>query len=75
MFPTNPDNPHNSRLSEKCEVNFVNTENYKKSTVPYCQRLLNEDQREQEEQRKARVARQEQAMRQEEVREGGGASR
>ena len=46
MFPLNPLNPEvplNLRYTEKYQVNFAHTENYKNSTIPYCQRLLNED--------------------------------
>ena len=31
----------NIRQSEKYVVNFARTENYRKTSVPYCQRLLN----------------------------------
>ena len=43
MFPLNPDLPQNLRHPEKYQVNFTHTESYKNSTVPYCQRLLNQD--------------------------------
>ena len=43
MFPLNPEVPLNLRFTEKYQVNFAHTENYKNSTVPYCQRLLNQD--------------------------------
>ena len=44
LFPLNPYylNPaHKGRNREKFCVNFAKTETYKKSTIPYCQRLLN----------------------------------
>ena len=43
FFPRNP-NLDNSRLAREREeftVNFARTEQYKKSTIPSCQRLLN----------------------------------
>jgi hypothetical protein len=43
MFPVNPEYTHDLRNVEKYHVNFAHTENYKKSAVPYCQRLLNLD--------------------------------
>ena len=43
FFPLNPDNPQNLRNPEKYQVNFSHTENYRNSTVPFCQRLLNKD--------------------------------
>ena len=43
FFPLNPDNPQNVRNPEKYQVNFSHTENYRNSTVPFCQRLLNKD--------------------------------
>ena len=43
MFPLNSHHDLNVRSHEKYKVNFAHTENYRKSTVPYCQRLLNDD--------------------------------
>ena len=43
LFPLNPYNPHYVRKSEKFRVNFAKTETYKKSTIPYLQRLLNSE--------------------------------
>ena len=45
LFPENIDNGQNIRTREKFVVNFAHTESYKKSAVPYCQNLLNADQR------------------------------
>ena len=44
MFPPkNPkENEHFIRNREKFEVNFANSQAYQQSTIPYCQRLLNE---------------------------------
>ena len=41
MFPVNPQYNNRIRESEPYQVNFANTERYKKSAIPYCQRLLN----------------------------------
>ena len=44
LFPVNPDlngNPDYLRQREPFDVNFANTDTYKMSTIPYCQRLLN----------------------------------
>ena len=41
MFPANPQYNNRVRGSEPYQVNFANTERYKKSAIPYCQRLLN----------------------------------
>ena len=44
LFPLNPSiaNENNEvRSREIFEVNFAKTGSYKKSTIPYCQRLLN----------------------------------
>ena len=54
MFPINPDLPLPLRHPEKFQVNFAHTENYKNSTVPFCQRLLNKDFWEQERKRSSR---------------------
>ena len=77
MFPLNPDALYDLRNTDKFQVNFAHTENYKKSAVPYCQRLLNQDaadQKEKEqarrEQQQARAREQERAGRQEEQEEG-----
>ena len=43
MFPINPDLTLHLRYPEKFQFNFAHTENYKNSTVPFCQRLLNQD--------------------------------
>ena len=43
LFPLNPWNPHYIRDSEKFKVNFAKTETYKKSAIPYIQRLLNSE--------------------------------
>ena len=77
MFPLNPDAILNLRHTEKYKVNFAHTENYKKSAVPFCQRLLNQDCINQEqkkrirrEQQQARAKEQERAGRQEEQEDG-----
>ena len=49
MFPLNPEHGNAVRRSEKYIVNFAHTENYRHSTVPYCQRLLNQHDMEEEE--------------------------
>ena len=36
------ENGHNKREKEIFKVNFAWTEKYRKSAIPYCQRLLNE---------------------------------
>ena len=41
MFPVNVDFDHELRDVEKYHVNFARTSGYKKSTIPYIQRLLN----------------------------------
>ena len=45
MFPVNPyiDNDLNIRNREQYIVNFCRTETYRKSAIPYCQRLLNSE--------------------------------
>ena len=79
MFPLNPEALHNPNLrhTEKYKVNFSHTENYKKSAVPFCQRLLNQDcidqeqkERTRREQQQASAREQERASRQEEHEEG-----
>ena len=45
LFPVNPnilENPHNTRNSEHFLVNKAKSESYRKSTVPYIQRMLNQ---------------------------------
>ena len=43
MFPLNQiEHGHNIREKEIFKVNFAWTEKYRKSAIPYCQRLLNE---------------------------------
>ena len=43
MFPRNEvDHEHSITNSETFKVNFARTEKYRKSAIPYCQRLLNE---------------------------------
>ena len=54
MFPLNLENPYNLREAEKFQVNWANTENYRNSAVPFCQRLLNDDYRQEEERKKER---------------------
>ena len=41
LFPRNPSQDDRIRLSEPYLVNFAKTSTYKKSAIPYCQRLLN----------------------------------
>ena len=42
LFPMNPNqNNHLVRSHELFKVNFAKTSTYKKSAIPYCQRLLN----------------------------------
>ena len=52
FFPLNPDALQDLRNPEKYTVNFSHTENYRNSTIPYCQRLLNADFKLQEERRR-----------------------
>ena len=54
MFPLNVQGLHDIRNTEKYIVNFSRTENYLNSAVPYCQRLLNEDHRRNEEKARQR---------------------
>ena len=54
MFPLSLEDPYNLREAEKYQVNFSRTENYKNSAVPFCQRLLNEDYRQEEQRKKER---------------------
>ena len=42
LFPLNPESSeHNLRQREVFKVNFAHSSRYKNSTIPYCQRLLN----------------------------------
>ena len=41
IFPMNETHQHNMREREPFKVNFANTENYRTSAVPSCQRTLN----------------------------------
>ena len=42
IFPRNPEkSSHRTRTHEIFKVNFASTSAYKKSSIPYCQRLLN----------------------------------
>ena len=43
MFPQNQEHDQDIRNPECFKVNFAHTESYRKSAVPYCQRLLNQD--------------------------------
>ena len=52
MFPQNTSSSLNLRNIEKYVVNKARTENYRMSAVPYCQRLLNQEHRQQEERRR-----------------------
>ena len=58
MFPLNPEHTYDVsgcvRRTEKYRVNFAHTESYRQSTVPYCQRLLNQNDRVEEERRRMR---------------------
>ena len=42
LFPLNPSGHMGVRSHELFSVNFARTTSYKNSTIPYCQRLLNE---------------------------------
>ena len=43
FFPKNPNkNIHSVRNHEPFQVNFARTSDYRKSSIPYCQRLLNQ---------------------------------
>ena len=45
LFPLNPNlyqNNHEVRNRDLFQVNFARTDTYKKSSIPYCQRLLND---------------------------------
>ena len=43
MFPRSHEHNQNIRNHEGFQVNVAHTESHRKSAVPYCQRLLNED--------------------------------
>ena len=73
MFPLNPDVLHDIRHTEKFQVNFAHTENYKNSAVPFCQRLLNQDNIDQKEKERARREQQQARARAGEGWEAGGA--
>ena len=51
MFPQNTSGSLDLRNTERYVVNKARTENYRKSAVPYCQRLLNQEHKQQEERR------------------------
>ena len=55
LFPLNPNSKHNVRHHEKYKVNHAFNEFYRNSAVPYCQRLLNRHESE-EERRRSRSA-------------------
>jgi len=54
MFPLNPNlnNQQSIRAREKYMVNFAYKNSYKNSTIPFCQRLLNSEERKNEEEEK-----------------------
>ena len=54
LFPENPPNLQGVNRHEKYKVNFAHTENYRHSSVPYCQRLLNQHDMMEEEKRRTR---------------------
>ena len=54
LFPQNTYHNTCARNSETFTVNFARTENYLNSAVPYCQRLLNDDHRQEQERRRMR---------------------
>lgn len=54
LFPENPPNLQGLNRHEKYKVNFAHTENYRHSSVPYCQRLLNQHDMMEEEKRRTR---------------------
>ena len=54
MFPLNPESSLNLRQPEKYIVNFSRTENYRNSAILFCQRILNENNKQGEERRKDR---------------------
>jgi hypothetical protein len=70
MFPINPEAQIELRHTEKFQVNFAHTENYKNSAVPYCQRLLNQDAADQREKEQARRFQQQAGARGQEMARG-----
>ena len=52
FFPLNQNDGAQIRTREKFVVNFARTNAYKNSTIPYCQRLLNQLTHEEEEERR-----------------------
>ena len=72
MFPLSLENCLNLRQTEKYVVNFAQSENYKNSAEPICQRLLNLDHRQEEERRRER---REQARASHQGKEGAGTRR
>jgi hypothetical protein len=68
MFPINPEYSHDLRNTEKYHIHFAHRENYKNSSVPYCQKLLNQDHKEQEERKRAKGKEQEAKTREQEAR-------
>jgi hypothetical protein len=59
MFPQNQEHDQDIRNPERFKVNFAHTESYRKSAVPYCQRLLNQDAQAREVQRTVAARRRE----------------
>ena len=68
MFPLSHEHDQNVRNREKFKVNFAHTETYRRSAVPYCQRLLNQDENRRSQEARARTA---EAARQREEEKGG----
>ena len=54
MYPLNPENHQNVKQPEKYLENFARTENYRNSAVPFCQRLLDEDHKLEQEKKRVR---------------------
>ena len=54
FFPLNQNDAAQIRTREKFVVNFARTNAYKNSTIPYCQRLLNQLTHEEEEEERRR---------------------
>ena len=56
MFQLNTErsNSVSVRHAAKYSVNLARTENYRNSAIPYCQRLLNEDHKQEQERMKER---------------------
>ena len=54
MYPLNPQNNQNVKQPEKYLENFARTENYRNSAVPFCQRLLDEDHKLEQEKKRVR---------------------